>query len=60
MDDPQLLTPAQVAGVLVISRSMVYRMLAEGEIPSVHVGRCLRVPRQALLAYVDDLLNRPI
>ena len=38
-----LLRPREVASALGLSRSYVYRLLVEGEIPSVLIGKCRRV-----------------
>ena len=43
-----LLKPTEVAEVLRIGRSLVYSMLATGQLPSIRVGRCIRVPSESL------------
>lgn len=43
-----LLKPIEVAEMLRIGRSLVYGMLATGELPSIRVGRCIRVPSESL------------
>lgn len=50
-----LLYPAEVAELLSISKSKLYRLLARGELESVQVGRCRRVPAKALQKYLDRL-----
>ncbi|MCK9932557.1 helix-turn-helix domain-containing protein [Frankia sp. Mgl5] len=50
-----LVTPAEAAEILALSRSTVYELLAAGVIESVHVGRSRRIPRAALDAYVNRL-----
>lgn len=42
---------ALVAAVTGVSRNTVYRLIRSGQIPSIRVGRTLRVPA----AYLDDL-----
>jgi excisionase family DNA binding protein len=42
-----LLTPAEVAVRLGLSRSKVYRMIERGELPSLRIGRAVRVPCRA-------------
>lgn len=37
---------AEVAALLGLSRSEVYRLIERGEIPAVRFGRSVRVPRQ--------------
>jgi excisionase family DNA binding protein len=44
----KLLKPAEVAEILRIGRSLVYGMLATGELPSIRVGRCIRVSSERL------------
>jgi excisionase family DNA binding protein len=49
-----MLTPEQVADELQVGRSKVYGMLASGEIPSVKLGRLIRVPRALLEAWIAE------
>lgn len=44
--EPIMLRPAEVATLLAISRSEVYRLIERGDIPSVRIGRSVRVPRR--------------
>jgi len=46
--DRALLKPAEVAQILGIGRSKVYELLACGELPSIRIGRCIRVPKSSL------------
>ena len=56
-DDRYLLTPAEAARRLSISRSFCYRLMASGDLPSVVIGgRARRVPVQALKAYIEAQL----
>lgn len=54
-DDRLLLTVVAAARRLEISRSLLYELIAAGEVESIHVGRLRRVPAEALTAYVDRL-----
>jgi len=45
---PDVLTVEQAAEVLVVSRGTAYEAIRTGEIPSVRIGRCIRIPRHAL------------
>lgn len=54
----QLYTPAQVAGVLMLSRSRTYELLASGELPSVKIGRSRRIPEELLREYIARLCER--
>lgn len=44
----QFLTVAEVAALMRVSRMTVYRMLHNGELPAVRVGRSFRVHAQAV------------
>lgn len=43
---PVMLRPREVADLLSLSRSEVYRLIDRGAIPSVRFGRSVRVPRR--------------
>jgi excisionase family DNA binding protein len=45
-----LLTPDDVAAALRCSRTTVYRMVDEGKLPSVRIGRLLRFDGEAVQA----------
>jgi excisionase family DNA binding protein len=55
MPDPDLLTLSQVAERLQVSRWTVYQLIWNGELHSVHIGRCHRVRARDVDAYVDRL-----
>ena len=44
--EPIMLRPAEVAALLALSRSEVYRLIERGAIPAVRIGRSVRVPRR--------------
>ena len=48
-----LLRPTEAAEAIGVGRSKVYELLAHGELPSVLVGRSLRVPVDKLREWVD-------
>jgi excisionase family DNA binding protein len=50
-----LLRPVEAADALAIARSRVYALIASGEIPSVRIGKSVRVPSAALSAWVRSL-----
>ena len=52
-DLPLVLTVPEVARALRISKGAAYQAVQLGVIPSVRIGRTVRVPRQALLALLD-------
>lgn len=53
-DQPWLLDSRQVARLLGISRTKAFQMMAHGHLPTVHLGRCARVPREALMIWIDS------
>ncbi|WP_322756782.1 helix-turn-helix domain-containing protein [Frankia sp. Cas3] len=50
-----LLTPAEAADLLGVSRTTLYELLNAELIESVRIGRARRIPRAALVTYVDRL-----
>ena len=47
-----LLRPEEAVELLGISRSKIYAMLAEGILPQIRCGKSVRIPRDALQAWV--------
>ncbi len=56
MDAKLLFRPAEVAEAIGIGRSKVYALLASGELPSIRIGGSVRVPVNALRAWIDRQL----
>lgn len=54
LSEVRLLTVAEVAATLRLSKMTVYRMVKSGALPALKVGRSVRVPAQV----VDDFLRR--
>jgi excisionase family DNA binding protein len=50
-----LLRPDEAAEALGIGRSKLYELMATGEVESVFIGSCRRVPMEVLHAYVRRL-----
>jgi len=50
-----LLRVEEAAGRLGIARTLMFRLIKEGEVQSVRVGRLRRVPTSSLEEYVDRL-----
>ena len=46
--DKLLLTPVEAATALGIGRSKLYELIQSGQLPSVRIGTCRRVPAEAL------------
>ena len=57
MDEPIFYRPDEVAERLRLSRSKTYAAIQGGEIPSVRIGRSVRVPRAALERWVESRLS---
>ena len=54
-----LLTVEEAAELLVISRSLMYELIRDGSIATIHIGRLRRVPRESLTAYITERARRP-
>jgi excisionase family DNA binding protein len=52
-DLPAVMTVEECAAFLRIGRSACYASVRNGTIPSVRVGRLIRVPREALLEWLS-------
>ena len=52
VDDALLLKVSEAAQLLRISRNLAYELVAKGELPSVRLGRVIRVPRFGLEAWI--------
>jgi excisionase family DNA binding protein len=57
--DLELLSIPQVCQRLAMGKSWVYRRIHEGEIPSVRLGRTIKVRRADLENFVDEHRYRP-
>lgn len=50
--DSLLVSVPEAARLLNISRSKTYQLVAEGEIPALHIGRSTRIRRQDLTVWI--------
>lgn len=57
MTERLMLRPTEAADAIGVSRSKAYELIAKKEIPSVHVGGCVRVPVEALRAWIASQLQ---
>ena len=57
--DKLLYRPAEAAELLGVGRSKIYALLAAGEIPSVRVGKSIRVPAGELRKWVQERGSKP-
>jgi excisionase family DNA binding protein len=53
-----LLSIPDLAAATSLSRSMIYTLIAAGQIAVVHVGRSARVTRAEAQRFVDSLVDR--
>ena len=49
---PLLLTVGEMASVLRIGRNSAYQLVKDGNLQSIHVGRSIRIPRNALIQFM--------
>ena len=57
--EPLLLTALQAAEMLSIGRTAVYELIATGDLETVHIGRSMRIPADAVHAFVALRRRRP-
>jgi excisionase family DNA binding protein len=53
-----LLRLEEVAELLGLGRTKVSEMLAAGDLPTVRIGRCVRVPRRELERWVQGRITK--
>jgi excisionase family DNA binding protein len=53
----RLMTVQEAADELAISRWSVYRLIWDGRVQSVQLGRCRRIVRQSLDGYLAELIQ---
>ncbi|MFI6048395.1 helix-turn-helix domain-containing protein [Nocardia sp. NPDC051321] len=49
-----LLTIAEVAAIMKVSKMTVYRLIHQGDLPAIRQGRSFRVPESAVHAYIKQ------
>jgi excisionase family DNA binding protein len=54
LGEVRLLTVAEVAAIMRLSKMTVYRMVNSGQLPALKVGRSVRIPEHV----VDEYLRR--
>jgi excisionase family DNA binding protein len=54
LSEVRFLTVAEVAAVMRVSKMTVYRLVHNGDLPAVQVGRSFRIPEQAVHDYLRD------
>ncbi len=56
-DDQLLVTPEEAARRLSVGRTTIYELMSSGELQSVNIGRCRRVPVSSLSLFVNRLIG---
>ena len=56
---PELLSMQDVCNVLGMGKSWTYRKVKSGEIPSVKLGRAIKIKREDLEAYLENQRYQP-
>lgn len=54
LGEVRFLTVAEVASIMRVSKMTVYRMVHNGDLPAVRVGRSFRVPEDAVNSYLEN------
>jgi excisionase family DNA binding protein len=54
---PMLFSIEEVADILHVGRSTVFKLIKEGKIQSVKLGRSRRIPIDAMQIYVNELIG---
>ena len=57
-DPSRCFTPIDGAAHLGVGRTTVYRLMADGELTSITIGRCRRIPLASIAEYVARQLRR--
>lgn len=57
---PDMLTVRQVADLLRIGRNTAYELVRAGLVPSVKIGRQIRISKQAVIDYIAHAETRKI
>lgn len=50
-----LYTPDNAGAILDVGRTTIYALIQSGELKSVKIGRCRRIPASALEDYINKL-----
>ena len=57
-EEALLLTVKEAAALMRIGRDTAYALVADGRIPSVRLGRHIRIPRASLIAHLQREAER--
>ena len=53
--EQQLHRIMEAAEIIGLGRTKTYELVASGELQSVHIGRAMRIPGSAIIAFVETL-----
>lgn len=53
-DIPMVFSVPELARILQIGRNSAYELVKSGQIRSIHIGKNIRIPKQALLDYLNQ------
>lgn len=53
LPEPALLRVEEASRYLALGRTKTYELIAQGEIPCIRFGRTVRIPREALSAWLS-------
>ena len=56
-DYADVLTPAECMELLMIGRNSLYRLLKDGRLRSVRIGRNYRIPKSAVVEFLNSCYN---
>ena len=54
-----MLDVREVATLLSVSKMTIYRLINQGEMPAIRVGRSLRIPERAVREYMQQAIIEP-
>ncbi len=54
-EEDVLLRAVEVARILGLGRSKTYELIASGQVPTVRIGRSVRVPKGALMQQIRQM-----
>jgi excisionase family DNA binding protein len=59
LGEPWLLDSREVARLLGIGRTKTFQLMASGELPTIRLGTCVRVPASALYSWIGSRTALP-
>jgi excisionase family DNA binding protein len=57
---PLMLCVEDLMPILSIGRNRAYKLVRNGEIPSVRIGRLYRIPRSAVVSFIKGKTNEAV